>query len=106
MTRPLNPKVKWKDGEPCRGRMRHGATADDYRLAVNTGPDEPEAQRMFTLAYEWHDKKHRLVYDLAGEVKHDGSDAGLIEHPTRFIQTSTALGLTDAQVARAVAVLL
>jgi hypothetical protein len=47
-----------------RARMREGATADDYRKAVD-GEGE-----FGSLGYEWSDKPHRLVYDLCGEVEH------------------------------------
>lgn len=62
----LNPDVKWADGNPVTTRMREGATADDYRLAPGGSVDAPFG----SLAYDWQDKPHRLVYELAGEVKH------------------------------------
>ena len=46
------------------GRMRDGATTDDYRNATG-GEGEDE---FMSLGYEWSDKPHRLVYDLCGEV--------------------------------------
>lgn len=54
-----NDTLTWRDGTPCMTRMR--GTADDYRVAPSgEGPQ----------ASEWLNKPHRLVYDLAGEVKH------------------------------------
>src|SRR5688572_2564288 len=44
------------------GRMREGATTDDYRKAMDGKGD------FGSLGYEWSDKPHRLVYDLCGEV--------------------------------------
>jgi hypothetical protein len=50
----------WSNGDKVGSRIREGTTPDDYRDAVaGIGP----------LAYDWQDKPHRLVYDLAGELK-------------------------------------
>lgn len=44
--------------------MRRGTTTNDYRAAIG-GEDR---ENMWSLAYEWEDKPHRLVYDLCNEV--------------------------------------
>lgn len=50
----------WSNGDKVTARIQPGCTPDDYRDAVaGIGP----------LAEEWQDKPHRLVYDLAGELK-------------------------------------
>jgi hypothetical protein len=63
MTRLMGPKgqpLHWGNGDPVQSQMDPGCTPDDYRDAVyGVGPK----------AQEWMDKPHRLVYDLAGEVK-------------------------------------
>jgi hypothetical protein len=66
MKREIDPTVKFDDGVPC-GRIQNGATADDYRLAVAMSPTTDAAR---SLMAEWGNKPHRLIYDLAGEVKH------------------------------------
>jgi hypothetical protein len=48
--------------------MRPGATTDDYRYAIGGGKNGDEADSFGTLAYEWSDRPHRLVYDLCGEI--------------------------------------
>lgn len=55
----LRPTPEW--GRPPAS-MRQGSTTDDYRNACS-GKGE-----FGSLAYEWSDKPHRLVYDLCGEV--------------------------------------
>jgi hypothetical protein len=42
-------------------KLPNGKLASEYRDAVNSDPNEV---RVFTTAYDWHDKPHRLVYDL------------------------------------------
>lgn len=37
----------------------------DYREAVGGGGDKDD---FFSLAYQWVDKPHRLVYDLCDEI--------------------------------------
>jgi hypothetical protein len=63
MTRLVGTKGQplfWSNGDPVQSQMDPGCTPDDYRAAVSgVGPK----------AQEWVDKPHRLVYDLAGEVK-------------------------------------
>lgn len=55
-----NRPLFWSSGDPVQSQMDSGCTPDDYRAAVHgIGPK----------AQEWVDKPHRLVYDLAGEVK-------------------------------------
>ena len=40
----------------------HGHTTQDYKDSISVDPDEETA--MFSLAYQWQDKKHRHIYDL------------------------------------------
>lgn len=42
-------------------KLPNGKLAYEYREAIVTSFDEAP---MFTTAYDWHDKPHRLVYDL------------------------------------------
>jgi hypothetical protein len=40
----------------------HGNTTSDYIKSISVDPAEETA--MFSLAYQWQDKKHRHVFDL------------------------------------------
>ena len=42
------------------GMNDEGFSTDDYRESVSA----PDTDAMFTLAYQWQDKKHRHVFDL------------------------------------------
>ena len=39
--------------------------AEAYRQSLA----EPDTNDMFSLAYQWQDKKHRHVYDLCGKLE-------------------------------------
>lgn len=54
---PLQPSVA-KESE---------LDTEEYRQAVRSS-FEDEHVTMFSVAYDWHDKPHRLVYDLCNEV--------------------------------------
>lgn len=58
-------------------RMQPGMTTEDYRLAMG---DTEAAQKFGTLAYQWEDKPHRLVYDLCGEVEHLQAEIARLQH--------------------------
>jgi hypothetical protein len=44
----------------------HGNTTSDYKESVSVDPNEETA--MFSLAYQWQDKKHRHIFDLCDWV--------------------------------------
>ena len=43
-------------------------TTEDYRRAIATDKNDPSLE-MFTPAYDWHDKPHRVVWDLCTAIE-------------------------------------
>ena len=43
-------------------------TLGEYWDAVQSTPEEARRSGIGTVAYDWHDKPHRLVYDLLNEI--------------------------------------
>jgi hypothetical protein len=42
-----------------------GRSTQDYRESISA----PDNDNMFTLAYQWHDKKHRHIFDLCNRIE-------------------------------------
>ena len=53
-------QVQFRDG------TWHGNTTSDYKESISVDPEEETA--MFSLAYQWQDKKHRHVFDLCNWI--------------------------------------